>query len=166
MDDQQEDEFTAPSKSALKREMAELRKKAEALTALPEKSLAEISLSETLREGILLARKMKKTDARRRQINYLVKLIKLDDLEAINNALETSQQQHQNFQQRFKKIEALRNTLLENGDEAINQLLATQTKLDRQHLRQLVRQAHRETAQRKPPAASRKLFRYLQENIT
>ena len=34
---------------------------------------------------------------------------------------------------------------------------------DRQHLRQLLLQHQREAQQQKPPAASRKLFRYLRE---
>ena len=36
--------------------------------------------------------------------------------------------------------------------------------IDRQHLRQLVRQAHKEAAENKPPAASRKIFAYLRDN--
>ncbi len=154
-----------PSKSALKREMDTLRKKAEALVNLSDTSLSALPLPEKLREAILLARKLKKNDARRRQVQYITKQLKLLDMTAIDALLEKEQQRSSNFRQRFHKIERWRDQLLENGDSVINQLMEDNPQLDRQHLRQLIRQARQEASKDKPPAASRKIFKYLQENL-
>ena len=53
--------------------------------------------------------------------------------------------------------------LLRGGDEALNELIAEHPQADRQHLRRLVRSALKEEGEDKPPAASRKLFRYLRD---
>jgi ribosome-associated protein len=44
-------------------------------------------------------------------------------------------------------------------------LLVEHPELDRQHVRQLIRTAHKEAANAKPPKAARELFRYLREVI-
>ena len=58
------------------------------------------------------------------------------------------------------RIEALRDALLgDHGDDAMTELLAAHPAADRQHLRQLVRNAHEERKRNKPPRAFRELFR-------
>lgn len=161
----EQEEYTQLSKSALKREKDALRRKVQTLVDLSDKILAEVPMSEELRNAITLARKLKKNDARRRQIQFIAKLLNHDDITAIDAALEKEQQRHHNFQQRFHKIEQYRDQLLTEGDGLLNQLVDAYPTLDRQHLRQLIRQAQKEAQQHKPPAASRKLFKYLQENI-
>jgi ribosome-associated protein len=52
---------------------------------------------------------------------------------------------------------------LQEGDAAINDLLAQCPEADRQQLRQLVRAGVRERQSERPPAAQRKLFKYLRE---
>ena len=60
------------------------------------------------------------------------------------------------------RIEALRDALLgDHGDDAMTELLAAHPEADRQHLRQLVRNAHEERKRNKPPRAFRELFREL-----
>jgi ribosome-associated protein len=57
-----------------------------------------------------------------------------------------------------------RDRLISEGDQAISDLLMEIPDLDRQHLRQLIRQAKKEASQNKPPAASRKIFKYLRSH--
>ena len=62
------------------------------------------------------------------------------------------------------RVEALRDALLGfEGDAAMTALLAEHPHADRQHLRQLVRNAHDERKRNKPPHAFRELFRELKE---
>ena len=87
------------------------------------------------------------------------------DHEAIKERLNSFDQQSKSFRQQFHRLEQWRDQLIADGDQALDELLNESPKLDRQHLRQLIRQAHKETSQNKSPAASRKIFKYLQENI-
>jgi ribosome-associated protein len=56
---------------------------------------------------------------------------------------------------------ALRDELVEGGDEALAKLIAEHPHADRQHLRQLARNAREERLKNKPPHAYRELFREL-----
>ena len=61
------------------------------------------------------------------------------------------------------KVETWRTRLLEDGDTALADLLSEFPSADRQHLRQLVRNAGEERLKNKPPHAFRELFRELRE---
>ena len=61
------------------------------------------------------------------------------------------------------RVEAWRERLLADGDTALAELLAEHPAADRQHLRQLVRNAIDERNRNKPPHAFRELFRALRE---
>ena len=61
------------------------------------------------------------------------------------------------------EIENTRDAILNQGDSAIEAFLQNHRGADRQQLRQLRRQAVRENDTNKPPAAARKLFRYIRE---
>ena len=57
----------------------------------------------------------------------------------------------------------LRETVLAAGATGVEEVMARWPQADRQQVRQLVLQHQRETERGQPPAASRKLFRYLRE---
>ena len=59
----------------------------------------------------------------------------------------------------------LRDNLIAQGDSAIEDVLEERPILERQKLRQLVRQAAKQQADNKPPKAARELFKYLQSSI-
>jgi|TARA_R110000822_G_scaffold187752_19_gene326856 ribosome-associated protein len=155
----------AISKSALKREMTALQKIGEELVDLPSAKLAKIPMPEILEDAIMLARRLKNREGKRRQLQYIGKIMRTIDHEAIKERLNSFDQQSKSFRQQFHRLEQWRDQLIADGDQALDELLNESPKLDRQHLRQLIRQAHKETSQNKSPAASRKIFKYLQENI-
>ncbi|HEX7026867.1 MAG TPA: ribosome biogenesis factor YjgA, partial [Gammaproteobacteria bacterium] len=64
--------------------------------------------------------------------------------------------------QAFHETEQWRDKLIA-GDEALLNELVGLFNADRQHLRQLVRNAQKEQAQNKPPRSARILFQYLME---
>ena len=64
---------------------------------------------------------------------------------------------------RQHRAEAWRDRLLEEGDGAVGALLDSRRDADGQAIRQLLRNAGREAARNKPPAAARTLFRLLRE---
>ena len=152
------------SKSALKREMTKLQKIGEELVSLPPGKLAKIPMSELLEEAVMLARRLKSREGKRRQMQYIGKIMRNVDGEKIQQKLESFHHQSQSFRQEFHQLEQWRDRLIVEGDTAISELLLESPDIDRQHLRQLIRQANKEASQNKPPSASRKIFKYLQES--
>ena len=160
----EEEEDLGPSKSALKRQMTALQKVGEELVGLSDRELEKIPLaSEPLRQAILEARRIRSNNARRRQLQYIGKLMRKVDAQPIENALKALHQHRQGKTDRFHDLEKLRDELLAEGPSGLEQVLQRFPGADRQHLRQLLRQQQREQLQQKPPAASRKLFKYLRE---
>jgi ribosome-associated protein len=152
------------SKSALKREMTELQKIGEELVSLSPGKLAKISMPELLEEAVMLARRLKNREGKRRQMQYIGKLMRNIDSKAMQRKLESFHHQSQSFRQELHRLEQWRDRLMAEGDTAISELLLELPDIDRQHLRQLIRQANKEASQNKPPSASRKIFKYLREN--
>ena len=81
--------------------------------------------------------------------------------EAIERALARLHESRQQAAQSFHELEQLRDEVLAGGPGGVETALAQFPQADRQQLRQLVLQHQRELQRGKPPAASRKLFRYL-----
>ena len=154
-------ETERPSKSARKREMHALQTIGETLVELPERELLTIPLSGELEEAIQTARRINSREGRRRQLQYIGKLMRRLDCTPIETALTELQAGRKQAARQFHALEALRDELIQQGPNALDRVLALHPEADRQHLRQLIMQAQREQNANKPPAASRKLFRYL-----
>ncbi|MCB1668789.1 MAG: ribosome biogenesis factor YjgA [Porticoccaceae bacterium] len=165
-DDEQPDALEPEkSKSELKREMLALQKIGEDIANLPNAQFIQIPLEETLREALELFRRLKNREGRRRQMQYIGKLMRVADTDLILAKLDLFRKDGETYRRHFHRIEKWRDKIIENGDDAVNQLLSEEPQLDRQHLRQMVRQSQKELSQNKPPAASRKLFQYLRDTI-
>lgn len=153
------------SKSALKREMTALQKLGQALVAMPDGQLAQVPLSEEMIDAIHLYRRLTQREARRRMLQFIGKQMRREDVDGIAAALARFEQQHRQSRQVFHRLETLRDTLIRDGDRALAPLLDEHPTLDRQWLRQIIRLAQQEASRNKPPAAARKLFRYLRERL-
>lgn len=159
-----EEEIIWVSKSEIKRDAEHLKKLGESLMALNPTNLAKIPLDDNLREAIELAQKLK-MEARRRQIQYVGKLLRNVDPEPIQEALDKVENRHNQQLALLQKLELTRDQLLENGDNTLNALLEEYPALDRQHLRNLVRMAQKEREANKPPKNYREIFQYLKSVI-
>lgn len=152
-----------PNKTRLKRESDALLKLGEELIALKLEELNTIQLPENLEVAITEARRIKSRIGSKRQRHYIGKLMRGIDHEEIARQLAKVQHKHDTNTASFKKIEELRDRLLSDGNDAITQVINIYPGIDRQHINQLVRQAIQEKKKEKPPAAARKLFKYLRE---
>jgi len=151
------------SKSQLKREMHELQALGKTLTDLPEKILSRVPLSAELREDVHQVRRIKNHEGRRRQLQYLGKVMRKVDTTEIKAFIEDLEAGNRKRTVAHHELENLRDTLITDGDAALNQVLIRFPAADLQHLRQLIRSARKERQLNKPPAAGRKLFKYLRE---
>lgn len=151
------------SKSQLKREANALQSLGEELVELPAAKLAKIPLPENLSDAIHEARNMKSRGAHKRQLQYIGKVMRHIDAEPIRKALDRLKDSSRQASAQLHKLEGWRDRLIEEGDSALSEFLEEQPQADRQHLRQLVRNARDERLKNKPPKSARELFRSLRE---
>ncbi|KGE03218.1 ribosome biogenesis factor YjgA [Pseudohaliea rubra] len=164
MDDAPDDADEAPSKSALKREMTARQNLGEALCALSPRELAAIPIEDpALAQAIAESRNITSRSARRRHLQFIGKLMRTVDPAPLQAGLDGLYRQRAENAAQHHELEALRDTLIDRGDAGLPAVLERFPEADRQHLRQLLRQARREQEAQRPPAAARKLFRYLRE---
>jgi len=158
--------YAGPSRSQLRREALDVLKLAQTLAALSDAQLAPLPLDDALREEVQRTRAVKQQIARKRQSQYLAKQMrKLDDaqLEAIRAALEHDRDHTRRETASLHRIEQWRDRLIGEGDTALDEFMQQFPSLDRQHLRQLTRNARAERDGQKPLHAFHELFRTLRE---
>ena len=160
-DDGQDD---VVSKSQIKREMLALQDLGRELLEADRKLLEKCALPDKVTAAIEEYRRLPNAHgARKRQIQYIGKLMRDIDISAIEDALHKSKQNAAIENRRFQQLEVLRDQLLAGNEDSLNQLILDYPDLEIQHLRQLIRQSQKEQLAGKPLASSRKLFRYLRE---
>jgi ribosome-associated protein len=135
-----------PSKTELKRESEEQQKLGEALLTLRDDLMDKLSLPEGLLDALDQLRRISNFEGRRRQMQYVGKLMRgLDPetLQAVRDALET---QHAGSAQQtlaLHAVERWRDDLIAR-DEALTEWLAQHPDTDVQQLRALIRQARKD----------------------
>ena len=125
--------------------------------------LARMPLSEELLAALEEAKRIKSLNALRRHYRRLGKLLRNEELTAIQQVIDEIDHGHRAGVDRFHALERWRERLLEGDSETFGAYLADFPNADRQHLRQLIQMAQREREREQPPVAYRKLFKYLRE---
>ncbi len=164
MSEMYDDDFSGEkSKTQVKRELQALQDLGERLTTLKPELLTKLPLSDALRKALDDAPKHKAHIARKRHIQYIGKLMRTADVEAITTLIDQLDASTRQYNERFHALERWRDLLLTGSDDVLNNFVGQYPDADTQHLRQLLRQAQHEAAQSKPPAAARKMFKYIRE---
>lgn len=154
----------AVSKSARKRAMTARQALGERLCALSPADIDRLPLEDgPLRDALLAARHVTSRSAGRRHRQYIGKLMRGIDPAPLAAALADLHRARAAESAALHETEALRDRLLAEGDDALPAVLTRFPAADRQHLRQLLRRARREAGAGAPPAAARRLFRYLRD---
>ncbi len=152
------------SKSQLKREHLALQALGRQLVELPDSLLKRLPLSSALREEVVVGRKLQK-GALQRQLRHLGGILEAEDYVAIQIAIKAALEPGVHEVRRMHELEALRAALLRDGDVVLERLAMRHPDLDRQHLRQLIRNARQEQEreQERPPRATRALYQFLKQ---
>jgi len=161
-DEEEDEEIIWVSKSEIKRDAEELKRLGAELVDLGKNSLDKIPLDERLRTEVELAQRIKK-EGRRRQLQLIGKLLRSIDVEPIRVALDKLNNRHNQQVALFHKLEMLRDRLIEQGDEAMGDVIALYPDAARQQIRSMIRNAQKEKAGSKPPKSARQIFQYLRE---
>jgi len=151
-----------PSKSAIKRSMTELQTLGEALVGLSKDQIGKIELPDALREAVRDCQRFTQHEARRRQMQFIGKLMRSIDAAPIQAALDKINGVSAAENARMHALERLRERFLAD-EKVIGEIADAHPSADLQHLRQLRRNALREQELAKPPRAFRELFRALRE---
>jgi ribosome-associated protein len=161
----QEEDFTEstsrPSKTKKKEAMHELQDLGAELVELSVGQLKKIKLPENIYDAVRACQKITAHGARRRQIQYLGKLMRGTEDEPIRAGLALLRGESDAENARLHRLERTRQRLLD--DEAtLTDIAATWPGADLQHLRQLRRNALKEQESNKPPKNFRAIFQALQ----
>jgi len=149
------------SKSQLKREANAAQQLGQDLLTLSAADLDGMDLPESLLNALNEARRIKKHGALKRQFQYIGKLMRKIDIEPIREEFLRLTNHYRQDVKEFHKLEKWRDRLLAEGDKALEELINEAPHADRQHLRQLMRQAAKETKLNKPAKSAREIFKYL-----
>lgn len=165
--EQPAEEIILVSKTQIKKEMHELQALGRKIISLPKGQREKLPLDESMQDALLLADKIKnKHEAYKRHIQYVGKLLREADLDAIQKQLDFFANKHQQETMQFHHLEILRDELIAGDNQKAEDLLQTCPNMERQKLRQLIRQASKEVKAEKPAKYYRELFQYIKTNKT
>ncbi|MBA2483510.1 MAG: DUF615 domain-containing protein [Nitrosomonas sp.] len=154
------DQVEQPSKTRRKQEMHALQNIGEQLVALDIKQLNELDLPEILMDALLEAKQIQKHGARRRQMQYIGKLMRKIDVMSFQEKLAIWRNLELQHTTRLHLMEHWRDRLL-TDEQAFTEFGQKYPAADIQRLRMLVRKTHKEQRANKPPKSFRELFHEL-----
>ncbi len=158
-----DDDFHRPSKTQLKSAMHELQTLGEALVKLPDSRVVDLPMSETLRDAVAEFKRTRSHEGKRRQMQYIGKLMRQNDVEPIREAVAAMQLGRAKDSLALHEAERWRIELLAD-DGAMTRWQSQHPQSDLQHLRSLVRAARKDAAaapEQRSGRAYRELFQFI-----
>ncbi len=152
------------SKTKRKAEMLELQGLGATLLELPQAQLATLGLPEALAAALREAQRISSREGKRRQLQYIGRLMRDVDADPIRAALAAIEGSSATARARQRRLEQWRARLLAD-DAALTEFAHAHAGADLQALRALIRNARKELAAARPPRAQRELFRLLRESV-
>jgi ribosome-associated protein len=166
-DDQATDDSGAagrPSKTQRKKDMHAVQALGRQLVTLNPEQLARIDLPDELRDAIEFAHRVESHEGRRRHLQYIGKLMRMVDADAIRAAIGRATGESRAAVAQMHLAERWRERLLAD-DAALTDFVASHREADVQWLRATIRAARREQASGLPPKHARLLYRRLHEHL-
>lgn len=161
-----DEEIIIISKSEQKRESKEMQELANTLAELSVTQRISLSLDEEMMAALRLSDKIRgKHDAYARNVRFIARLVATIDIEELKFGLERIKNRHSLAILKSQQYEALRDDVIQVGNDKIEELLALHSGLERQRMRQLVRQATKEVKEEKLGKSFKELLAYLKANV-
>lgn len=154
--------FERPSKTAQKKAMHELQALGEALLELPDKRLVAIGLPERLLDAVREAQRITAHEGRRRQLQFVGKLMRQIDPEPVREAVAAFKLGHAKDALTLHEAERWRAELLAS-DDALTRWMAAHPDSDAQQLRALIRSARKEAQAPAAPGVALRQGRAFRE---
>ncbi|MDB5743820.1 MAG: hypothetical protein JWR68_2135 [Polaromonas sp.] len=144
------EEVGPPSKTQLKAEAGEKQALGEALLTLRADLMARLDLPEKLLDALAQARKITNFEGRRRQMQFIGKLMRPLDAEPIRAAIDEQANGSADLTLALHLAEQWRDKLIAS-DEVLSDWLTEYPATDSQQLRALIRQARKDIAKPESP---------------
>lgn len=155
-----------PSKTRLKQASHELQDLGAAVVALPDDRLDGLAIAEQLLDAIRLYKKTRTHEGRRRQMQYIGKLMRVHDVEPIRQAVTDLQLGRAKDSLALHQAERWRAELL-GDDDAVTRWASEHAGSDVQQLRNLIRAARKDAAlapEQRSGRAYRELFQFIKQH--
>ena len=162
-----DDDDTRPSKTQLKQQSHDLQALGVALTELSDERLARTEMPDALREAISTFRKTRSHEGKRRQMQYVGKLMRKADEAVLREAVAEAAIGSARETLLLHEAERWRNDLVAD-DDALTRWLAAHPDTDTQQLRSLVRAARRDAllpVEQRQPKSFRELFQFIKPSL-
>ena len=150
------------SRTRKKQQVEELQRLGAALLGLPAAQLDALALPAQLIAALRTAQGITSHEARRRQVQYIGKVMRKIDPEPVRAAVAAMANHSAAARAAQKRLEQWRERLL-GDDAALTEFADGHARAELQALRTVIRNARKEIAERKPPRAQRELFRLIRE---
>jgi len=160
--------YSRPSKSALKRESHELQSLGKQLLDMPDNRLDDIGMSERLRDALDAYKKTRSFEGKRRQLQFIGKVMREVDAEPLREAVAQFQMGHARNALALHQAERWRAELLSDDKDVVTRWAAEFPGTDLQQLRALIRNARKDAAEvpeKRSGRAFRELFQYVKDAI-
>ena len=158
------DKDSVTSKTELKKDSKKIQQFGRKISELTINNIEAFKFPLNIYEATIDLKNLKSNSAKKRQVQYLGKLLReidLTDAFIIMKQLKVSSQKEI---QRTNIIEGWRNKLL-NNNNSITEFVDEYPEIDRQSLRQTISNAQKEKIKNKPPKYSRQLFKLIKDII-
>ena len=152
------------SKSQRKRDMSALQDIGAELVMLNADQLVQIKLPERLIEAIADAQRIRDFEGRRRQMQFIGKLMREVDPAPIRALLDQWSGVTRDLTVRQRRVERWRERLLAE-DDALTSFAAEHPGCDLQHLRSLIASVKRDRTLNRTPRNYRELFRAIRDIV-
>lgn len=160
--------YSRPSKSALKRASHELQALGEQLLAMPDARLASIDMPERLRDALADYKTTRSFEGKRRQLQYIGKVLRLVEVETLREAVAEFQLGHARNALALHEAERWRAELVGDDATALTRWAEAHTGSDLQQLRALIRSAKKDAAaapEQRNGRGYRELFQFIKKDM-
>ena len=168
-DDVDENGYRGPSKSMLKRESQDLQVLGKQLLELPVARWDDLNMPERLRDALEAYKKTKSFEGKRRQMQFIGKVMRGLDAAPYREAVASFQLGHARNALQLHQAEAWRAELLvEDDKDALTRWAQTYPESDLQQLRTLIRNARKDAAlvpEKRSGRAYRELFQFIKKVV-
>ena len=160
--------LTRSSKTRRKKDSHDLQDLGEALVAMPDGRLVDLPMDESLLDAIRQYRVTRTHDGKRRQMQYIGKLMRRNDPEPLREAVASMQLGHAKDALALHDAERWRAELVAS-DDALTTWMADHPQADVQQLRSLIRAARKDASvapEQRSGRAFRDLFKFIRQQGT
>ena len=158
-------ELELPSKTQLKQDATDLQQLGQKLTSYSSAVLRKLSLNGVVISALEEFNRLPNSHgARRRQLQFIGKLMRNLDYDAVMKSIDDLESGHLRKKKKPSAAKLLCEAILESGDAEINVALEQYPQLNRQTIRQLYRE-HNRAAETSRDKFKTKLQNYLQKQI-